>query len=207
MNNKRKFMLTSLIVILGVAVGFIASVGNRPVASMQHPSPEAVSVVIEQHSSYVLITREEMIQQADLIFVGKVKVISPTSWNQDNGEYWNNGLLIHTLEVEILRPIAGDTQWVTNKSMLLTILGNSPADGHSEHGLQTDNQAVFFVRETDLAWREGKRKVVMPLGMPTDFYFLLGTDGTYHGRFNEQATSLEKLIERISQHRDVLMEP
>lgn len=37
---------------------------------------------------YGLVTREQMIEQADIIFTGTVNHLSPTSWNQDSGQYW-----------------------------------------------------------------------------------------------------------------------
>lgn len=206
MNIKRKNVLIS--VILGIVGGLaISSLQSWLLASTKGPSPEAVSTVVVQHSSSELLTRETMITQADAIFVGKVVSISPTSWNQDNGSYWDDGFLLHTVDVEILRPVAGNKEFMRNGNISITILGNSPLDGIAEHSLKVGDQAAFFVNKTEIAWREGNKTVFILLGVPTDSYFLLGKDGLYHGRYNEPPISIEQLISQISDRREVITQP
>lgn len=44
------------------------------------------TVVVEQDTLYVYLDKDQMIENADLIFLGKVVNVSPTQWNQDSGE-------------------------------------------------------------------------------------------------------------------------
>ena len=39
-------------------------------------------------ASYAVLTREQLLAEADLILVGEGVEVSPTGWNQDSGEFW-----------------------------------------------------------------------------------------------------------------------
>jgi hypothetical protein len=172
------------------------------------------TVTVVQHASYVEVTSEEMMASADAIFVGQVVSLSPTQWNQDSGEEWNDdaiggdsGFQIHTVEVEILQPIVDTVD--LGKHITLTALGRSPIDGHADHDLWETRQAVFFVVQTELAWRGGGTRPIFELiGAPSHSYFLLADDGLYHDdRPEALAMSLEDIIRLIAQRRGILIQP
>jgi hypothetical protein len=146
-----------------------------------------------------------MIDQAAIVFVGKVTSISPTQWNQDSGEAWADGLLLHYIELEVLEPIVDSIG--LDKRVTITVLGNSPLDGQADHALKEGDQAVVFARQTELAWRNGRRSIFQLLGVPSDAHFILRDDGLYHGRWNEEPVSFEQLLNRIAQRRETLVQP
>ena len=179
--------------------------------------------VVEQHASYVLYTREEMIDSADVIVVGKVISISPTRWNQDSGEQWDSieeeplifdpnnppptALQLHTVELEVVQPIA-DTVGL-DKQITITVLGKSPLDGHADHSLKVGDQAIIFAVQTDLVWRneKGTKQIFELVGVPSDAHFIVGDDGLYHGRPDENPFLLAEVINRVAQRRPILVEP
>jgi hypothetical protein len=175
-------------------------------------TPQKVTVV--QSASYIEVTREDMIASADAIFLGRVVAISPTRWNQDSGEEWNDdaiggdsGIQIHTIEVEILQPVV-DTIGL-GKQVTITALGVSPVDGIADHNLKDGVRAVFFIVQTELAWR-GKttRPIFEFIGAPTESYYLLGSDGLYYdGRPDAQALSFEDIVKIVAQRRTDLIQP
>jgi len=199
-----KSMLVGAFVV-GLAAGFIF---------FQAKLDAQQEITIVQQASYLSVTREDMIDSADAIFLGKVIAISSTRWNQDSGEEWNDdaiggdsGIQIHTIEVEILRPIVDVVG--LGDHITITALGISPVDGQSDHNLKEGNQAVFFVMQTELAWR-GKttRPIFELIGAPTESYYLQGSDGLYYsGRPDTLALSLENIIKIIAERRADLIQP
>jgi len=158
-----------------------------------------------------------MIDQADIIFLGKVISVSPTRWNQDSGEMWvqtdpgnvdNTPLQLHYVELEVLRPIAARIG--LDQRVNIIVVGSNPLDEYADpnvHGLREGVQAVTFVRQTQLTWREGRPTVLMFMGCPSDAHYILADDGLYHGRWNEQPVSLEELLKRIAQQREIVAQP
>lgn len=203
MTHHLKLILASTLAI-GLVFILISKIGPRDQEKM----------IVVQDMSYVEVSRDEMIDSADAIFVGKVISISPTHWNQDNGEEWNDdaiggdsGLQIHTIEVEIIRPIVDTIK--LEKRITITVLGSSPIEGYADHNLKESAQAVFFVRQTELAWRGGETRLVFEfIGAPVYSYYLRESDGMYHdGRPNAQALSLDGIIKLIAQRRADLIQP
>jgi hypothetical protein len=87
------------------------------------------------------------------------------------------------------------------------VLGAGSLDGLAGQNLNVGDQGVFFLIKTDLAWRDGTRPIFELIGVPTDSYFLLGSDQLYHGRFNEKPVSLDQLIGSIASRRETLVNP
>ena len=217
-NHILKLMLVGAVVV-GLISG-LAFVALAPRSQGQEENTPS-NITIVQHSSYIELTREEMIDQADIIFLGKVVNISPTRWNQDSGKPWYDeggdvGLQLHHIEFEVLRPIVGN--FGLDKRVTITALGSSPLDSHQEgeqaiiqggpdHDLKLGDETVIFVRQTDLAWRDGTRSILELMGNPADAHLIRGDDGLYHGRWTEGPVSLDELINRIAQRRETLVQP
>lgn len=207
MNRKTKLAT----IIAGISI--IALVGGWGWINLQARSSEpaeshAEEISVVQHFSYIGLTDKETINQADAIFLGKIANISPTRWNQDSGELWDDGLLIHEIEFEVIQPIV-DTVGLDNRATI-TMLGNSPLDENAGHDLdfKVGEQAVVFVRETDLAWREGgSRRILEFIGDPIDAYYRQRGNGLYQGRPGKAPVSLEELTARIEQERSTLQQP
>jgi hypothetical protein len=208
------FKIVLGVFLMAIAVGLALAFFNGKEQEKEANTP--VDVIVRQHALYIELTQEERINRAEAIFVGKVTDISPTQWNQESGEHWQDGLLMHYMEVAVLQPIV-DTIGL-GRTVTITELGNSPIDvdtaedrvvvaGSSGHNLAIGDQAVFFVHQTEIAWRgDPKPAVVLTGGAPWDAYFILEDDGLYHsGRFNESPLSLEQLIEQIAQRREVIV--
>lgn len=197
--------------IVGVTLTFLQAriqeqEGSPPsnVIPGESTSPDT-TIEIVQDFSYISLTREEMIDQAEIIFVGKVTRISPTQWNQDSGEAWAGGLQLHYIELEVLEPII-DTIGL-GEHVTLTALGRSPLEVRADYALKEGDQAVIFARQTKLDWRDGRRPIFQLLGVPSDAHFILGDDELYHGRWNEEPISFEQLLNRIGQRRETLVQP
>lgn len=133
--------------------------------------PTADRQTMEVILDYALLTRSQMIDSADAIFVGRVTDISPTTWNQDNGQYWEqeiegttmNAMPVHQLAVAVLEPIKDEIG--LGETAVLTINGKSPADdgpvpisdslelgGTADYDLKVGDQLVLFVEQREFAW-------------------------------------------------------
>lgn len=195
-----------------IALGLVAGL----VLVLIKPKAEQKTTVV-QLASYIGVTREDMVASADAIFLGKVVAISPTRWNQDSGEEWNDdatggdsGFQIHLIEVEILQPIV-DTIGL-GKHVTITGLGTSPLDsyGYADHNLKESDQAVFFIVQSQLAWRGGETRPILEfMGAPEYSYFLQGKDGLYHHERPESplALSFKDTVSLVAQKRETLIQP
>jgi len=171
-------MIVLILIAIGVIGGLaLAVLTNRP----QKPTEIDFAnlppnVTVGQEVLTVAYTREEMIDYAEVIFVGKVLSISPTFWNQDSGEYWYDdeskavspaSLQLHAIEFEVLRVIV-DTLGI-EKRVTIYVYGPSPLDGgttledgitirqaeEEDYEMAVGDQVIFFAGQTELAWREG----------------------------------------------------
>jgi hypothetical protein len=204
--HRSKSIVVGMLAVVALALLFL-----KPAPRQEPEAATPSDVRVEQLSSYIRISREEMIDESDAIFLGKVVGISPTRWNQDSGEEWydsvsGSGLQLHTIEFEVLEPIV-DTIGL-GQPVTITVLGSSPLEGSADHDLKVDDQAVIFARAGEIAWRGGTMRPVWLLtGAPSDSHLILGDNGLYAGRWNEGPVSLEQLISRIAQRRDTLVQP
>ena len=128
-------------------------------------------------TEYVIDTPEDVIERADAIFVGKVLSISPTHWNQDSGNYWeevtkeeeyetkHTAMPVHEVEMEVTQLFVDEVG--INGNVVLTVIGKSPVDnlttaadtvqliGSPDHMLAVGEEALIFGRQTEIAWRDG----------------------------------------------------
>ena len=152
-------------------------------------------------ASYVEYPIETMMTEADIIFLGRVAEVSETSWNQENGRYWDGGLPYHNLTFAVLQSIAGDAQ----DDVSLTVIGNAQLDTdavlESDYTLQIGDEVIVFARDTEFTWREPERvSAVMFIGSPETSVLSSGEDGLYHS-INGDVYALDDFIEQVNQKR------
>lgn len=140
-------------------------------------SPSSSSQIVHYSMEHLINDPEDVIKNSDLIFAGKVLFISPTYWNQDSGEYWqevttegdyetrHTAMPVHDIEMEVMSLIV-DEIGVAGK-VLLTAIGKSPVDeqtaiddtvslaGSPDHALIVGSEAIIFGRENEIAWWDG----------------------------------------------------
>ncbi len=227
MSNRMKFVtivVGALLVglVAGLALVFFEIRGEKGVRLA--PQSQDTSGVVVINASYVAISREERIAQADVILVGRVASISPTRFNQDSGEYWEDTnsprtiCPIHQIEITVIQTIV-DTLGVGD-TVVVTVWGNSPLEqplgsaagiilaGSPDHNLEVGEQVIAFLGQRNIAWRDGTRPVLMFMGFPAESYLVLRSDGLYHDDWlDKEPVSLEALITQVAQKRTVLTQP
>lgn len=184
------------------------------VACLPAPEPQEPTIITISRSS-ALVSREELIDQADEIFLGQIQSISSTRWNQDSGEYWEeevdegegrkaNVLPIAYYEIEfsIIRSIVG----TPSGSLVVTAGGKSPVDDqllvtidrqpvlieydNGDLVLEVGDRLIVFVHYYDLAWRDPSQppqRVDHPDG---GYYYDPGDSRPVLGFLQEPASSL-----------------
>lgn len=158
----------------------------------------------------------EMEKSADWIVVGKIDKISPASWNQDSGEYYQDSssmaLPVHYITISVSRYIEGAK---SSDSLVVTVVGVSPTgvltaningasttvEGKPDHDLAEGDQAIFFLRNTQITWRGGARPAIMLMGVPSQSYLKQGSDGSYHGGPDGISAGLDTVIADIAKAR------
>lgn len=201
---------------LGIGLGVFAS----PELSPLHDS----EVTVRYSAEYVELTEQEMMQNADVIFVGRVRHISDTRWNQDDEQPWKSSaednhvvaLPLHELEIEVERKLVdkrpplkhrGNVRVQEGENTVLTVLGNSPWSfhDHAHHDLVPGDRAVLFARYSDLAWRgHGTKPVLQLVGVPSQAHFIEEQQGLFYNRRQpEQAKTLDELNRGILKSRSV----
>lgn len=174
----------------------------------------------EVHASalYVTVTFSQISDNAVSVFVGKVISISPSQWNQDSGKYWCEDddasemgcFVVHYVEIEVLQPLVDTIKLerqvrlpVISQSYVVDDKGNVLNEREHPHDFAVGDEAIFFIKQTDLAWRGGLHRVLYLMGNPGDSYFKLGTDGLYHGGLLKEqgGLTIEQLNARIQEER------
>lgn len=199
------FMLSS--------TGLIACSSRGPISGKTEDDQTQTIV----SSEIIALTRDEMIDQADMVFQGLVEEISTTRFNQESGGYWEGGRPFHTITFKVLRLIAGSID--VNQEVTVTTWGNSPAEEmvlvqtnegeaypHSDvgHDLQPGDIVIVFANQRSVMWREGKRETLSFVGVPFESYFRLQEDGRYLSRPDDEPVEIEELISRIAEQRTVI---
>lgn len=197
---RTKFSLTFMILLL-VGVGMWALASCSPSPAPTENGSETISVDLE--AEQIFLSREAMFEEADIIFVGKVTNISPTKWNQDSGEYWQEvteeGLTengesattthsawpVHELEVAVGQAIVDEVG--IDEKVTLTLLGKSPVDsnqaddgqnvqieGDATHAIQLGDEILVFAVQTEIAWRDPNRPIELVTNEEGVTYFDIG---------------------------------
>lgn len=179
----------------------IATVTFATLAISKWGFPLVAGKFVTMEASYVEYPIETMMTEADIIFLGGVTEVSETSWNQENGRYWDGGLPYHDLTFAVIQSIAGNVK----DNFTLTVIGNAPADTdtvlESDHTLQIGYEVIVFARNTEFTWREPERvPAVMFMGSPETSVLIKGEDGLYHA-INGDVYPLDDFIEQVNQRR------
>lgn len=184
------FVLTACGVLAGLCLAIAEPLATKLFATSN-------MAVIEQEASYKAVTYEEMIAKADLVFVGTVKDVSPTTWNQDSGEAWfpkddsaEVALQLHTITLAVSQVLA-DRGGFANDLIEITVLGRSPQEAKSEYKLDPGTEVLVFVQQVEIAWRDGKKKVFSLMSAPSASYFTKGADGLYHGEILQDGEGIK----------------
>ena len=222
MRTKLTIILLAGALLLGIIAGSLAFFPGARNAI--HTAPPA-DAPVGFHGIYTAITHDDMIAQADAIFVGDIVAISPTQWNQDSGEYWQSddftALPLHQVQIAVVQALV-DTIGLGQETTI-TVIGSSPTGGspragepilanQPEHTLQVQQRALFFVAQRELPWRRSvddhvvKRPIIRLMGAPALNYLTAESDGLYHSaRPDEQPMSLADVIARIQTIRSDVM--
>lgn len=190
MNNRSQFLLLGAIV-LGLIVGIVlASADQQTQTTNSASESQEKTIVVEQHASYVQVSREELIERADSIFEGIVFDISPTRWNHDSRDKRDGGLMLHTVDIEVTRPILGEI--ALGERFSLTAVGTRPHEGHVDYDFKVGDTGIFFTKRTNLTWSDGFRTVNTLIGVPAGSYLLADKDGMFKGQlFNQRCLLLK----------------
>lgn len=190
---------------------------TQPTEDSQGPPTTDLSMLDTQlvagyDAVYEGVSQDDMIKNADMIVVGEIISISESVWNSDDGLYWeiegDSALPLHHINISIKRSLAGNPDSI----LTITVLGNSPAGpavvdadviigGHHEYDLQVGDRAVFFLRNTNLAWQGGTRPSLMLMGFPGHSYLKEKAGGKYHGGPDNLAIDLDALDRKIKEKR------
>lgn len=176
--GKRRFAMRSRIFVRSIAFIAVLLLLAACAPDLLVTSPTAVPTsagqTVEVILDYELLSRAQMIAAADAIFVGQVNDISPTSWNQDSGQYWEQEIEgttitatpVHQLKVAVLQPIVD--QVGLGETAVLTVSGKSPGDnglvqiteslqlgGTVDYDLQVGDRVILFATEREISWWSG----------------------------------------------------
>lgn len=166
---------------------------------------------------YLFVDFNEMANHATAIFVGKITGFPRAQWNQDSGEYWDDTkdsstsasfvVSYTTIEVQesIIDSIGLEKQVQIpslSESYILDEKLNVVEERERPHHLSEGDRAIFFIKQTNLAWRGGTRQVLYMAAMPTHAYFKQGEDGLYRGELLEGAFTLDELKAKILAERE-----
>lgn len=190
MNSKLNRILVGCIVISLCTSYFLTTQKNSIASLLVHYK----IINVDQEFSYVTPAYEQLVNEADIVFVGTLTDISPSKWNQDNGKYWidespdrvTTPLQYHTLRFDVSQLIINKTKLQDLKNIEITILGPSPLEKNADYSLSVDDNVVIFARETELAWQEGNhRKPIIEIATAPDFSIFVQFDklhSTYSGK-------------------------
>ena len=146
----------------------------------------------------------QIIDNSDAILVGNVTTVSPTSNNQDSGQVWDEALPVFTLDVEVTRTIVGELP--VHATLTITQVGYSPLEYGEAAAVAAGRRAVFFVVETEIAWRGGPRPVWRATNTVDDSIVILAADSRTAPSLQELA-QLDSIIQDISARRSIAPQP
>lgn len=206
-------LVTTIAFVFSIIVSACSVNGEPGGPPTAEETQAVVETVVVQMESVGVTSLEDMVTYSQLIFVGQITDISPTTWNQDSGEFWNDeetgevfALHVHTVELGIVQSIVNELS--ASDSVQITTIGGSPIDGvilevgenqyqigDDPGAYQVGDQVLVFARQTDIAWRGGTKSVLY--FVPEVDMFTIDEDGVYNGNYLEEPVALQELIDQI----------
>lgn len=189
--NQTRFFYGRLMIwvfLLLISTSCYANIATSPTDNItikKTPSPKTVLIDAE----YIAFTRDEMIQQADYIFAGKVAKISTTHWNQDSGEYWEtvvpselwadvikepvgdstySAWPIYDIQFTITQPIVGEIN--RDEVVTLTNLGQSPVDRDDTAITNSSGETIHVETHSTYDFAVGDEMIVFALEGPITWF-------------------------------------
>ncbi len=202
------------IVLLGLAVIGGAFTQRRIDKLPQHSSESTPEMPCYDEATvtvdYISLSLPERIKNSAFVLTGVITAISPTKWNQDSGEYWEDwspdketryvALPYFTLEISNISSLASTIE--LGDSTLITVVGKSPigCEHVSDISLGVGRRVIVFGKKTELSWRNGRRPIFGLVADPAQSILILGSDGRFHSSAEASDTgiALEDLREMIA---------
>ncbi len=186
-------MRTLLLVFL-LALAACGQPPLEPPVAKDEPTPEltAIRVIVD----WIIPGDEALLAAADAIFLGEVTALSPTTFNQDSGAYYDEAMALHTVTFRVVDRIVDDIG--LGPEVTLTVSAGSPADNGSvavesgsvrhyqinvAHELMVGDEVVVVAGDREFAWLEGgTRQVLSFADSPMWSYFARDEQGNYSRR-------------------------
>lgn len=201
---------TISIIFIGTAViGGAASLhrAEAPNQSNAEPCHNETAVIVD----YVSFSLPERIKKSSFVFAGTITAISPTQWNQDSGEYWEDlsldketrliALPYYTLEVSNISSLYPASELV--ETTVVTVVGKSPAgcESPSNLPLKVGESVIIFGKKRELAWRNGRKSILGLTADPAESILIQRTDGRFYpsNSPSESPVTLESLRKKITE--------
>ncbi len=226
--SKRNW-LAGTVTIASLLVLGLAALVPAPERSLARLPQDPAGLPADVDVAYQALTFDQMARQSGAILAGQVTRISPTLWNQDGGEYWeetitdaaglqtlDHALPYYEIELAVSEPIVDaiglDARIRAGQPIVLTVIGMSPrqdpdtaaasadamvvADGDTR--LHVGDAIVAFARPTRMAWRDGSRAILAPMGAPAQSAVRVGpADVSSDGIPSDDTMALDALKDQI----------
>ncbi|RPI87284.1 MAG: hypothetical protein EHM41_05500 [Chloroflexi bacterium] len=210
--KKSKTFLLSLVVMLAATVAACIQTGQPGSTPTLQESPTPGETHYEASASYIAMDDEDQILRSEPIFLGKVQEISPTSWNQDSGEYWDStypantavagdagSFQVHQVRLACIQDLLADQ--CREAEVVVIVIGGSPTGetGSSDYQLKIGDEVVIFLFQNEIGWREGGRKLAWYFAAsPMQSVYIQGEDGLFHRNlFDGSAVTLDEIQEAV----------
>ena len=196
-----------------VMTGFLVACASTPI----NPSPAAPAIQRSQSFIWVGMTTEQVIDDAEAILMGKVTSLSPSRWNQDSGEYWEDdsdmALQYYEVTLEVTDAVVDEIGF--GDRAIITVLGPSPADlaprtdsevQHTQADsipFQEGEKVLLFIEKVPLAWRSGLVERVVLVGGPQGKYTITDDGRALNACMSKRDSTLSALLEQIAARRYV----
>lgn len=209
----KKYFILTILIVIGLSLFVVSKVGSN-LGELSIDNNMRANV----HTSYAEVPIDEQIEKADVIVAGTVVDVSPTKWNQDSGEYWEElggdeeveqphvAVAYYTIIVATEQPIIANEG--LSSTVEVTVVGISPLDEKdAEFSIDIGDNVVILASEAKLAWRNGERSVLKFLSAPEASLYQQGEDGLYRIGFSTEGVTFEELVARIATIRPDDIQP
>jgi hypothetical protein len=189
--------------------------GSEPLAVMPTLTPTAELVCIRVALEVQVDDDAGALAATEAAFLGEIIDISPTHFNQDSGEYYEDALAIHTVTYRVIEPIVDEIG--LGPEVTLTSTAGSPVDGGEvevaegnvrcygvtvAHEFEVGQEMVVLAGRRELPWHlAGQREVLAFATWPPYSYFS-SEEGLYQRAFTElPPMTLDELSDYIRRWR------